>query len=124
MGLLRQELNNFTERWNSNLLAPSKGAILPIGRPASLYHLPELFGSVSWVIPVSSEDIIRYLPQTHLMSALNSKNLQILFLKAKISSMTGHQISQRRSKCIPCWLKLLLSMAELTCCVVFSEKCH
>ena len=62
MDLLRQEFNNFTERWNSHLLAPSKGAILPIGRPVSLYHLPELFGSVSWLIPVSSEDIIRYLP--------------------------------------------------------------
>ena len=49
MNLLQQELNDFTERWNRQLQdgAPSKGANFPRGQPISLYHLPELFGSIS-----------------------------------------------------------------------------
>ena len=60
MDLLWQELNDVTERWNCHLLAPSKGAILPRGRPVSIDHLPELFGSASWLIPVSSEGIAEF----------------------------------------------------------------
>ena len=56
MDLVRQELSGFTERWNCHLLAPCKGAIFPRERPVWLYHLPELFGSASWLIPVSSEE--------------------------------------------------------------------
>ena len=44
----------------SSLLAPSKSAILPRGRPISIYHLPELFGSASWLIPVSSKGIAEF----------------------------------------------------------------
>ena len=60
MESLRQELNDFTERWSRYLLASSKGAILPRGSPISLYHLPKLFGSASWLISASSEDIAEF----------------------------------------------------------------
>ena len=33
---------------------------MPRGHPISLYHLPGLFGSASWLIPVSSEDIAEF----------------------------------------------------------------
>ena len=54
--LVQQELSGFMERWNRHLLAQCKGAIFPREQPIWLYLLPELFGSASWLIPVSSEE--------------------------------------------------------------------
>ena len=42
MRLLREELEEFKNRWNCHLIAKSRGSTLPRGRPNSLYCLPEL----------------------------------------------------------------------------------
>lgn len=48
------------ERWNRHLLAPSKSVIFSQDRLISLYHLPKLFDSASWLIPVSYENTTEF----------------------------------------------------------------
>ncbi|XP_057301730.1 uncharacterized protein LOC130636125 isoform X1 [Hydractinia symbiolongicarpus] len=56
MHILRKELDEFKERWNRHLIAKSKGASLPTGRPNSLYHLPQLYGTKSYTMSVDLAD--------------------------------------------------------------------
>ncbi|XP_057293864.1 uncharacterized protein LOC130622416 [Hydractinia symbiolongicarpus] len=44
----RKNLDKFAIRWNQHLLAPSKGATAPRGRPDTLYFVPELYGCESF----------------------------------------------------------------------------
>lgn len=57
MHILRKELDEFKECWNWHLIAKSKGASLPTGRPNSLYHLPQLYGTKSYKISVDLADV-------------------------------------------------------------------
>ena len=55
--LLREELDEFKNRWNSHLIATSRGSTLPRGRPDSLYCLPELYETESFRKDVDLEEI-------------------------------------------------------------------
>ena len=55
--LLREELDEFKNRWNSHLIATSRGSTLPRGRPNSLYCLPELYETESFRKDVDLEEI-------------------------------------------------------------------
>jgi len=60
MHLVRKDLNEFTERWNRHLIAKSKGAVLPNGRPNSLYFLPHLHETRSYRKHVNHADIAEF----------------------------------------------------------------
>ena len=55
--LLREELDEFKNRWNSHLIATSRGSTLPRGRPNSLYCLPELYETESFRKDVDLEEL-------------------------------------------------------------------
>ena len=57
MHLLRSELNEFMERWNRHLIAKTKGASLPTGRPNSMYYLPQLYDAQSYKMPVDFAEV-------------------------------------------------------------------
>ena len=57
MHLLRNDLHESMERWNRHLIANTKGAMLPTGRPNSLYYLPQLYDSVSYKAPVDLAEV-------------------------------------------------------------------
>ena len=48
MRLLREELDEFKNRWNCHLIATSRGSTLARSRPNSLYCLPELYETESF----------------------------------------------------------------------------
>ena len=48
MRLLREELDEFKNRWNCHLIATSRGSTLPRSRPNLLYCLPELYETESF----------------------------------------------------------------------------
>ena len=56
MRLLREELEEFKNRWNCHLIAKSRGSTLPRGRPNLLYCLPELYKTESFRKDVDLEE--------------------------------------------------------------------
>ena len=57
MRLLREELDEFKNRWNCHLIATSFGSTLPRGRPNSLYCLPEYYETKSSHKDVDLEEL-------------------------------------------------------------------
>ena len=57
MRLLREELDEFKNRWNCHLIATSFGSTLPRGRPNSLYCLPEYYETKSFHKDVDLEEL-------------------------------------------------------------------
>ena len=78
MHLLRKELDEFTDRWNSHLLAKRKGSKLPRRRPNALYYLPELYNAVSCRKSVAANDLDDF-DIANLASELDDCRLQSFF---------------------------------------------
>ena len=66
MRFLREELEEFKNRWNCHLTAKSGGSTLPRGRPNSLYFLPELYETESFRKGVDLEELEEFNDPTFI----------------------------------------------------------
>ena len=57
MDILRQELHEVAILWNQHQLSPSRGSLLPHGRPDALYFVPELFNCISHKKPLGESEL-------------------------------------------------------------------
>ena len=66
MKLLREELEEFKNRWNCHLIAKSRGSTLSRGRPNSLYILPELYETEPFRKDVDLEELEEFNDPTFI----------------------------------------------------------
>ena len=58
MSLLREELHRVAKNWNLDKIRPSTtNEHSPHGRPDTIYFIPEVFDAISYLQPVSQEDL-------------------------------------------------------------------
>ena len=55
--LLQSDLDDTTTTWNRHFIRPSRNAHSPSGRPDVMYYMPESYGTVDYLCPMSDEHI-------------------------------------------------------------------
>lgn len=55
--LSQDELQQVQHLWNSHRIRQSRNAVAPNGRPLMMYHLPQLFGAIDYLKPVSQDAV-------------------------------------------------------------------
>ena len=61
MKLIRTELKQISEDWNSHIISKSINGG-PSGRPDTMFFLPHLYDTRSYLIPIEEEEVDEFLP--------------------------------------------------------------
>ena len=67
MDLIRNDLTQFTESWNSHIISSSKDKSLPRGRPDVMYHLPHLYNTQSFLQDVDQDEVDEYFDASSML---------------------------------------------------------
>ena len=113
MNILREELNEIVARWNTHIIAPSKGTHLPRGRPDSLYFLPELYRSTSFKKSVDNSEIAQFEDPSFVITVEDNDKNFIEFAET-ILRMNMLDVSKPRtvSQALKVYLILIDAVAQ------------
>ena len=67
MDLIRNDLTQFTESWNSHIISCSKDKSLPRGRLDVMYHLPHLYNTQSFLQDVDQDEVDEYFDASSML---------------------------------------------------------
>ena len=112
--LIRNDLDEFTKRLNTHLIAESKGAIVPNGRPNCLYHLPHLYHTESFSKQVDFDTLEQF---DHLNAEMRDDTSEEFDELADLILTQNHMSTDKRdtpAKALDLYVFLLQKIEEFS----------
>lgn len=50
-------MDTISFEWNTHIISGKKNSVAPNGRPVTMFELPEIYGTKTYINPVSENDI-------------------------------------------------------------------